>query len=153
MTLDAQTGLDQYREWSTEDLIRALAIDSDDYEAWAVSAIRAELQRRQTSPEEIAELVGEAQERVGRELASKQVQRQVDALLRRGIIFSLVWLVGVGSIIAIVSGIKAKKIIEQSGGETSGIGRAWFCLVVGGLGVLFWGPVIGMAIINNVFGR
>ena len=150
MNPDTQGGLDQYREWSTEDLVSALTVDSDDYEVWAISAIRAELQRRHISPEEQAVLESEVLERVERERAGSQLQRRVDTLLRRGILFSIIWAAGVGSIIAIVSAVKAKKLIEHSAGEASGMRRVWFCLILGGLGVLLWGSIIAMSILRNV---
>ena len=82
-----------------------------------------------------------------------EAQRQIDAVLRRGIIFSILWLAGIGSIIAILSGLKAKKLIANLGVEASGMGRVWWCLIVGGVGVLVWGPIIIMGIVNNLAGR
>jgi hypothetical protein len=48
------------------------------------------------------------------------VQAQVNGLLRRGVVFSILWLMGIGSAIAIVSGLKAKRLIEKSGGTVTG---------------------------------
>ena len=81
-----------------------------------------------------------------------QVQRQIDAVLRRGIIFSIIWLAGIGSIIAIFSGLKAKKLIAQLGVEASGMGRVWWCLIVGGGGLLVWASFIIMGIVNTLLG-
>src|SRR4051812_48842903 len=36
-----------------------------------------------------------------------RLQNEVNAMLRRGIIFSIFWLMGVGSLIAVIQGIKA----------------------------------------------
>ena len=71
-----------------------------------------------------------------------RLQSEVDAMLRRGVIFSIVWLMGFGSLIAIIQAFKARKIIQQSNGEIRGSGKVVWCLVVGGLGLLFWGYVL-----------
>src|SRR5262245_62517114 len=79
-----------------------------------------------------------------------EAQRRIDAVLRRGIVFSLVWLAGIGSLIAILSGLKAKRLMARLGPEASGTGRVWWCLIVGGVGLLIWGPIIIMAVSNNL---
>jgi hypothetical protein len=61
-----------------------------------------------------------------------------------------VWLMGIGSVIAILQGAKARRLIVRSGGELAGIGKVCWCFVVGGLGVLFWGFVALMAIVNGL---
>jgi hypothetical protein len=76
-------------------------------------------------------------------------QSDVNSMLRRGILFSIFWLMGVGSFIAIVQGIKARKIIRQSNGEIKGMGKVMWCFIVGGAGLLFWGFVILMVIIKR----
>jgi len=78
------------------------------------------------------------------------VQGEVNALLKRGIIFSILWLAGIGSVIAILSGLKAKRLIAQSRGGSLGMGGVWWCLIVGGIGVVLWVPVIMIAVINNL---
>jgi len=69
-------------------------------------------------------------------------QDQIDKTLKWGIVFSIVWLMGLGSLSAIVLGLKARKAINTSGGTLIGTGRVWWCLVVGGLGLAFWLPII-----------
>lgn len=71
-------------------------------------------------------------------------------MLRRGILFSIFWLMGIGSIISIVQGIKALRIIRQWNGEIKGMGKVLWCFIVGGSGLLFWGFVILMVIIKRV---
>jgi hypothetical protein len=71
-------------------------------------------------------------------------------MLRRGIMFSIFWLMGVGSLIAVVQAIKARKVIVGSNGEIKGMGKVAWCFIGGGLGVLFWGFVMVMVIINNM---
>jgi len=78
------------------------------------------------------------------------LQDKVDSMLRRGVVFSIIWLMGIGSAISIVQALRAKKIIDASDGEISGDGRIWWCFIVGGLGILFWGFVAIMVIVNGV---
>ncbi len=77
------------------------------------------------------------------------LQRKVNAKLRRGIFYSIFWLMGVGSAIAVMEGFKAKKLISQSGGELKGMGKVWWCFIVGGAGLLFWLFVVVMVIIKR----
>ena len=53
------------------------------------------------------------------------LQVRVSKMLGYGFAFSLVWAAGVGSVIALVVGLRARKLIRQSGGEISGIRMAW----------------------------
>jgi hypothetical protein len=77
------------------------------------------------------------------------LQNEVNAKLRRGIFYSIFWLMGVGSAIAVMQGFKAKRLIRQSGGELKGMGKVWWCFIVGGAGLLFWLFVVLMVIINK----
>ena len=81
-------------------------------------------------------------------MSQTDLQHQVDAMLRRGIIFSIFWLMGVGSLIAIIQAMKARDIIRQSNGEIRGSGKVIWCFIVGGAGLLFWGYVILMVVIK-----
>lgn len=69
-------------------------------------------------------------------------------MLRRGVIFSIVWLMGVGSLIAVIQAFVARKIIQRSHGEIRGSGKVVWCLVVGRLGLLFWGYVLVMVVMS-----
>ncbi len=77
------------------------------------------------------------------------LQNEVNSMLRRGIFFSIFWLMGVGSLISIIQGMKARKIIRQSNGQIKGMGKVMWCFIVGGAGLLFWGFVILMVIIKS----
>ena len=81
-----------------------------------------------------------------------QQQAELNSMLRRGVLFSIFWLMGVGSLIAVINGVKARRIIQRSNGELEGAGQVIWCLVVGGVGLLFWGFVIVMVMINRVTG-
>jgi hypothetical protein len=76
-------------------------------------------------------------------------QRQVDRMLKWGIVFSLLWLAGIGSIVALLLGWKAITAIKASNGTLVGAGRGWWCLIVGGLGLLFWLPLVIVGISNQ----
>lgn len=76
-------------------------------------------------------------------------QDKVDSMLKWGIIFSIIWLAGIGSLISFIIGYKAGNAIKGSNHELVGSGRAWWCLIVGRLGILFWFPIIFIAVRNQ----
>jgi hypothetical protein len=80
---------------------------------------------------------------------SHMTQGDLDRLLRWGIVFSLVWLAGVGSLFALMAGRKAKRKIALSGGELEGSGRAQWCLIVGTIGLAIWIPILTIAVANQ----
>ena len=63
-------------------------------------------------------------------------QIKVSKILSRGFIFSIVWLAGLGSLIAFVSGIQALIIIKKSKDEITGVKMAWWCIIAGLLGMV-----------------
>lgn len=69
-------------------------------------------------------------------------QDQIDRILKWGIVFSILWLAGIGSLFSIIVGLKTRKVINESNGALVGTGRAWWCLVAGGLGLAFWLPIV-----------
>jgi len=79
-----------------------------------------------------------------------ELQDRVDSMLRRAIVFSILWLMGIGSLISIVQAFRAKRIIDGSNGEVHGAGKVLWCFVVGGLGVAFWALVLIMVIVNGI---
>jgi hypothetical protein len=64
------------------------------------------------------------------------LQVRVSKMLGCGFAFSLVVSGGVGSLVALVIGLRARRIIKQSGGELSGMRMAWWCIIAGGLGAV-----------------
>jgi hypothetical protein len=66
----------------------------------------------------------------------EDVERKVRSLLRVGIFFSIFWIAGIGSIISIVLGLKAKKIIKQEDMNTTGMGGVYWCIIVGSFGFI-----------------
>jgi len=80
-------------------------------------------------------------------------QSQLNKLLWRGIFFSIAWLAGVGSFIAFRSGLRGRRLIGHSAGRLQGMGKAWWCLIVGGLGLAIWGGGLIIAIAGYLFHR
>ncbi|WP_428308206.1 hypothetical protein [Lacipirellula sp.] len=64
-------------------------------------------------------------------------QQRISARLHRGVIFSNVWLCGIGSLYSLIIGIDALRAIRRADGMLYGKWRAWWCVSVGGLGSLF----------------
>jgi hypothetical protein len=77
-------------------------------------------------------------------------QEEIDKLLRRGILFSFLWLAGFGSLYAFMCGVKARRFVKESGGALYGGARIWWCLVVGAAGMMIWFPIILIGVMNNV---
>lgn len=82
--------------------------------------------------------------------SNQLLQSEVNARLRRGIFFSIFWLMGIGSAISVMEGFKAMKLISQSGGTLKGMGKVWWCFIVGGAGLLFCLFVVVMVIIKRI---
>ncbi|MGE3805065.1 MAG: hypothetical protein AB7K24_10375 [Gemmataceae bacterium] len=70
------------------------------------------------------------------------LQYELDSMLRFGVVCSVVWAMGIGSLYAIVCGYRAKRMIDASDGELTGMGKARWCLIVGGIGLAIWGPIL-----------
>jgi hypothetical protein len=81
--------------------------------------------------------------------AGLELQINVGKLLSHGFIFSVVWLGGIGSFLALLSGLKARKIINQSDGKIAGIRMAWWCIIVGALGTILMPPLLILTVINQ----
>jgi hypothetical protein len=77
-----------------------------------------------------------------------ELQIKVSKILSRGFVFSIFCIGGIGSLIAFISGLKARNLIRQSEGELAGIRMAWWCIVVGALGMIF-GPIAVISVVIN----
>jgi hypothetical protein len=67
-------------------------------------------------------------------------QIKVSKILSRGFIFSIVWLGGIGSLVAFISGLYAMRVIDKSQGQIGGIKMAWWCVIAGLIGMVV-GPL------------
>ena len=65
-----------------------------------------------------------------------ELQIKASKILSRGFVFSIVWLGGIGSLLAFVFGLHARKIINASNGEIGGLNMAWWCIIVGAFGMI-----------------
>ncbi|PYT01350.1 MAG: hypothetical protein DMF63_00420 [Acidobacteria bacterium] len=70
-----------------------------------------------------------------------ELQVKVSKILGVGFIFSIVWVAGVGSFIAVLLGVYARKLIKGSDGQVAGIKMAWWCIIVGMIGTIIM-PII-----------
>jgi hypothetical protein len=77
-------------------------------------------------------------------------QRRIDAMLRWGIVFSFFWFGGLGSLFALSAGWQARKLIVESGNALEGRFKAWWCMIVGGIGSFICLAVIGIGLFNNL---
>jgi hypothetical protein len=78
-----------------------------------------------------------------------QQQAQLRVLLNRGRLFSILWLMGIGSAIAVYCAFKARRIEKASDGQLRGGFTMWWCFIVGAFGILVWAPIILVGIANQ----
>jgi hypothetical protein len=64
--------------------------------------------------------------------------REVRRLIKQAMFFLVLWLFGIGSLIAIRNGLKARKLIDASDGRIHGIVGAWVCILIGLVEVGIW---------------
>ena len=83
-------------------------------------------------------------------LEATRDQQRIDALLRHGIIFSIIWLAGIGSTYALICTVRAMRIKRRSPYQLRGTKRILFCLLTSIYGVLFLGWLI--VTVRNVSG-
>jgi hypothetical protein len=74
-------------------------------------------------------------------------QSKLNKILVRGLVFSIIWLAGFGSAIALYEGLKARRMIEANP-LLRGKFRAWWCIIVGGCGVAALCAIVVMGIFN-----
>ncbi|WP_448115165.1 hypothetical protein [Mesorhizobium amorphae] len=74
-------------------------------------------------------------------------QTKVNRMLTRGVVYSIIWLAGLGSCYALHQGILARRLINENP-ALEGNGRAWWCIIVGGVGAAAMFLVVGIGIFN-----
>ena len=69
--------------------------------------------------------------------------------LKWGIVFSIFWIAGIGSIWAVLSGLTANRAINSSNGTLVGKGKALWCIIVGAIGLILWVPILIIGFVNQ----
>jgi hypothetical protein len=69
---------------------------------------------------------------------ARRLEQQVklSRMLSDGFMFSIIWLGGIGSLIALIKGLRAMRIIRQSNGQLTGANMAWWCIIAGVVGIV-----------------
>ena len=76
-------------------------------------------------------------------------QGRLNRMLTRGVVYSVVWLAGFGSLYALYQGLMARRMIRLNP-LLQGNGRAWWCIIAGGLGVTVLCTIVGAGIFNAI---
>ena len=69
-------------------------------------------------------------------------QVKVSKMLGLGFVLSITGIAGIGSLIALILGWKAMRIIKASQGRLTGAFMAWWCICAGALGTLILPPLL-----------
>jgi hypothetical protein len=77
-------------------------------------------------------------------------QVKVSKMLGMAFVLSITGIFGVGSLIALILGWKAARIIQASEGRISGGVMAWWCILSGAIGTLILPPVTIAAILKQL---
>ena len=73
-------------------------------------------------------------------------QVKVSKMLGMAFVLSITGIAGIGSLVALILGWKAKRIIQASQGRISGRLLAWWCILAGAAGTLILPPLIALII-------
>lgn len=79
-------------------------------------------------------------------MTDEKVQTEINRLVNRGIVLGLVWIMGIGSVIALISGFQAKKLIRSSENVLTGNKKANQSILIGILGLLVWVAVFAFIV-------
>jgi hypothetical protein len=66
-----------------------------------------------------------------------EVQVRTSKMLAFGFTLTLIPLYGIGSLIALVIGLKGRRVVKRANGELSGSVMAWWCIIAGAVGTLY----------------
>lgn len=74
-------------------------------------------------------------------------QAELNKLLWRGKVYSIIWLAGFGSAVALHAGLKARRMIK-SNPELQGMKQAGYCIMAGGAGFAVLCAAVAIGIFN-----
>jgi hypothetical protein len=77
-------------------------------------------------------------------------QVKVSKMLGVAFAFSVTGIGGLGSLIALVIGLRASRIIRQSNGRIGGGFMAWWCILAGALGTFILPPLTIAGILKQL---
>ena len=75
---------------------------------------------------------------------------ELDRTLFRGMVFSLLWLAGLGSLYAFWCGVRARRMSRSLSVPLNTTVKMIWCIVVGAIGMVIWVPIILIGIVNNL---
>jgi low affinity Fe/Cu permease len=106
----------------------------------------SQIQNPYASPAAISPIEVDAEQQA--EIA--ELQRYVNRLLSRGVIFSIIWVFGIGSFYSVYLASKAHRIIGESQGRIRGLTSVWWCYINGGIGVVLFTMVLVVMVYNSL---
>jgi uncharacterized membrane protein YdcZ (DUF606 family) len=77
-------------------------------------------------------------------------QVKVSKMLGMAFVLSITSIFGVGSLVALILGWKALRLIQSSNGAIGGRAMAWWCILAGALGALIITPLTIAGIIKHL---
>ena len=78
------------------------------------------------------------------------LQVKVSKMLGLAFALSITGIGGLGSLVALILGVKANRIIRQSNGRLSGGLLAWWCILAGAVGTMLLAPTNLMLVIKQL---
>jgi hypothetical protein len=76
-------------------------------------------------------MVGMISTRIEPQDQDRAAAREVKRLTKQAAFFLIFWLFGIGSLVAVLNGLKARKLVLRSNGRIQGIVGAWVCIIIG----------------------
>jgi hypothetical protein len=78
-----------------------------------------------------------------------ELQAHVSRLISRAIIFSVIWVLGAGSLYSVYLAAKAHRYLRENPGKLHGLAGIWWCYLMGGFGVLLVTVILTAILMNG----